>query len=192
MTGYGGNRAWVTAIATLAAIAVAGCSGPSSTAPSPFPPRPAELRTADIDPCSVITDTDRRRLGVERGTAGESDVGIGAPSRTCGWRNFDDGYGYNVQTIPTAAGAALSVPGSTVRTVNGFGAVENVPADYQGPGIPPACQLTIDVGEEQAVRVQVQSSDTRASGSPEALAEACSRANALAHSVMRNLVAAQS
>lgn len=174
----------------LSLTVAAGCSQPAADPPSsgPFPPRPADLDINLIDPCSVVSAEQRKELGVDARDGGMADVGVGAPSKACGWRNFDTGYGYNFQTIPTGADRALTVPGSTLQSVNGFGSVQNFPEEGSGPGIPPTCQLTIDVNDGQAVRIQVESSDTSDTGSPQALADSCSRAQAFARDVMTTLV----
>ena len=183
-------------VAALAASVVAIAILPScATAPdtdkgasNEFPARPAAVEISAIDPCSVLSEEVRKRLGLQRGVARTANVGTGEVSRGCSWVNTDDRYGYNFQTIPTGAADALKAPGSSVQIISGFGAVQNRPDEYQGPGIPPACQLTIDVNDGQAVRVQVQSSDTDDSRAGELLAEACQRSRSFATDVMSTIV----
>lgn len=158
---------------------------------SQFPPRPAAIDIAKIDPCAVLSDSFRKDLGVDAGTPRTANVGTVDASRGCTWVNTEDGFGYNFQTIPTSAADALKAPGSVVQEVRGFGAVRNSPDEYQGPGIPPACQLTIDVNDRQAVRVQVQSSETDNSRAEELLGEACKRSTAFAADAMSTILSQQ-
>lgn len=172
----------------LTGALLAACSGSSSEANAdPFPERPLNIQLTKIDPCSALSAVQRQQLGVERGEGDAREVG-GLPTRTCTWTNYKDRFGYNLQTVPIDAEEALGFSGATVQLVNGFGAAQNTPEDYQGPGIPFLCQLTIDVNDNEGVRVQAQSSDTSSRDSSQSRAETCSRANAFARAVMTTLV----
>lgn len=173
-------------------LALSACSAPGAeNSPDPFPERPYTLDIARIDPCSALTSAQAQQRGAETGGPKDVDLGLGGRSTACGWNNFDDGYGYNFQTIGVDARQALSAPGTTrVETVNGFGAAMNVVDEstgYAGPGIPLTCQLTIDVNQGQAVRVQVQSSNTKSFNNKQAEAETCDRAKSLAGDVLTTL-----
>lgn len=190
-----GVSVWVGCIA-LPLVLTVGCAlpgtgggsdDPARSTSSPFPARPIGLEISKIDPCSLLTTEQQREIGVKPGRAGRVNVGVGEPSNTCGWTD-DEGYRYNFQTIRADASQALTVPGSAVRDVAGFGAAQNRPEMYQGPGIPPTCQLTVDINDGQAVRMQVQSSDTDESRSGQLLDEACRRVDAFATDVMTTLV----
>lgn len=187
-------RVWSCVAVALAVTLTPGCSMAVDTPPTPSPPdrplpaRPTGLDIGEIDPCSVLDDQQRLQLGVRAGKAKDTELGVGEPSRGCAWRNNDTGFGYNFQTIRIEADRALTVPGSMVRTINGFGAVQNSPEESSGPGIPPTCQLTIDVNDGQAVRVQVQSSDSESSESRQVRDDTCMRAESFARSVMTTLV----
>lgn len=171
-------------------VVITGCGGPSEPAPaaSVFPPRPTDLDITKISPCAAVTDVQRRRLDVGSGTPGEVVVS-GVSSAACGWQNLSNGFGYNVQTIPLPADQALGEPGSKLTTVNGFGAVQNSPAEITSPGIPAFCQLIVDVNEGQNIRIQVQSSDVEASTEQSARDDVCARVNTFASEVMKNLAA---
>lgn len=175
----------------LAALLVsAGCaSNPPdrAAAVNVFPDRPSNLDITRIQPCSAVSTEARKQLGLEEGKAGRLIVS-GVPSEACGWQNFSTGYGYNVQTARLDAERALTDPGSTVTVINGFGAVQNAPKGLTGQGIPPGCQLTIDVNDGQLVRVQVQPGDPDQSESQQARNESCARVITFATDVMTTLV----
>lgn len=183
--------------ATTLALSLIACSGPAEggTAAGRFPDRPFSLDVTRIDPCSALTTEQALRRGAESGGPKDVNLGLSSPSKACGWNNFEDGYGYNFQTLDAGAEEALSAPGvNTVETVAGFGAVKNVVDEstgYAGPGIPLVCQLIIDVNEGQAVRVQVQSSNTKSFGNEQASTETCNRAEDLARDVMTTLASQQ-
>lgn len=179
----------IVVITSQTACSVIASSPESST---PFPDRPAAIDIARIDPCSVLSGSQRSAMGVDGGTPRTADVGVGSASRGCAWINSNEGYGYTFQTIPVGAEAALESPGSSLQVVNGFGAVQNRPDQVQGSGIPPTCQLTIDVNRGQAVRVQVQSVDTQENRSEELLSQACDRSRTFAVDILTNLTTQQS
>lgn len=186
---------YLTVIATGTLI-LGACSGPGVNPADggPFPARPYTLDVTQIAPCSTLTEEQARERGAESGGPGEADVGAGKPSRTCGWNNFEDGYGYNFQTVEADASQALAAPGATVEVVNGFGAVLNVPDEsalFAGPGIPLICQLTIDVNNAESIRVQVQSSDPGSFGVEKAKIDTCGRAKVLASDVLTTLASQQ-
>lgn len=198
MTGGRPDRSLSRFVALLfVAIAVttsaAACSG---IAPTPqtrtlFPDRPSTIDIVRIDPCSVLSENQKSTLGVDAGTPRTADVGVGSASRGCAWINSDEGYGYTFQTIPIGAEAAMESPGSLLQVVSGFGAVQNQPDQVQGSGIPPTCQLTIDVNQGQAIRVQVQPVDIQEGRSEELLREACGRARAFAADTLTTLTTQQ-
>lgn len=190
-----GRAALLTAAGVLAGFVVA-CSAPSPPAApaGPFPPRPYAIDVTKIDPCTALTKDQARQRGARNGVPGAADLGVDAPSKACGWTDFDDGYGYNVQTIEADASRALPMPGSSVTVIDGFGAVLNVPDEsalFAGPGIPLLCQMTIDVNTDQAIRVQVQSDDTQSYGSAPEQQESCGRVQTLAHDVLSTLASQQ-
>jgi hypothetical protein len=90
----------LTALTSLTLLlAVAGCALPplpipaagppppttESAAPtsSPFPPRPAELRLDGVDPCQLLTPTQKTTLNAEQNSSGKNDDQLG--SLDCSW-----------------------------------------------------------------------------------------------------------
>lgn len=180
---------------TLCAVACTG-STPSSPAapPGPFPPRPYVIDVTKIDPCSALTPAQARQRDARKGPPRTVDLGVGRPSKACGWSNDDEKYRYNFQTIEADAALALQAPGTnSVISVDGFGAVLNVSGESNvtGSGIPQLCQITIDVNTNQSIRVQVGGADTTTYGSQAEIKESCDRVRVLAHDVLTTLSSQQ-
>lgn len=172
--------ALVLALATVGAV-LAGCAGAGAESESPFPARPAEIDISTLDPCSALTGAQQRALGLDRGEPATVDLASG-PSRTCMWSNFDEGANYTVQTVDESASAAVGVPGTTIETVAGFGAVRvTASADTA-----PLCELYIDAADGQSLRVQLQHLGNDENGAPRSMAEVCGRAVAAATDTITN------
>ena len=179
----------------LAAVLLSACgssatSNQTAASNSPFPPRPSDVDITRVDPCAALSPSQRTELGLDRGKSDQVNVG-GTQSPTCRWVNDESGLLVSVQTIAVGAEQALSRPGSTLRTINGFGAVENVPTELGGRSTPPFCQLTVDANSGQTVRVQVQTSNVNDAGNAQAIEAVCRRANDITGSVMTTLVGQQ-
>jgi hypothetical protein len=155
---------------------VVGCG--AAEPEGPFPPRPAEIDVANVDPCVVMTPELRQRFGVEDDEPSVVTLADG-PSRVCGWGNNDTVENYSVQTIQTPAAKVATARGATVTVIDGFGAVRMV----EGENSAPLCTLYLDAAEVASVRVQVQDFgyDELTRGSPD---EVCGRAELLAQSYL--------
>lgn len=138
-------------VTSLLAMALSGCSTEEAP-PNPFPRRPVDVVVDNLNPCSMLDDSQMKGLGLRVGTPRTATVN-GSPSPTCTWI-ADNGYGYNAQTIPVTAELALTEAGATPITVNGFGAVRSVVRQLTGGA--PTCQVTVDVAPERAIRVQAR------------------------------------
>ncbi|SFN21539.1 Protein of unknown function [Pseudonocardia ammonioxydans] len=106
-------------------------------------------------------------------------------SRACAWSNFDDGFNYTVQLLPMDAADAVGSDDSSLTQINGFGAV-------QGTGLgssTPICQLIIDAGPGQAIRVQAQSTLLDDEGQPLTFDQVCPRVSNFATAVVESALA---
>ncbi|GAA1392894.1 hypothetical protein GCM10009613_38700 [Pseudonocardia kongjuensis] len=170
------GRALLTALVVL----LAGC-GPGEPA-GPFPPRPADIDTATVDLCTALTAEQQDELGVDPGESWAEQHSDG-PTRICGWSNFDDGYNYTVQTLPTPAAAAVGAPGSTVQPVEGYGSVRVTDHEESLP----LCELYLDISDSAALRVQVQATARDENGRHVSSEQVCSRATTVSSQVLQNL-----
>ncbi|WFG43965.1 DUF3558 domain-containing protein [Pseudonocardia alni] len=155
---------------------VVGCG--AAEPEGPFPPRPAEIDVANVDPCVAMTPELRQRLGVEGDEPAVVELADG-PSRACSWGNYDTAESYTVQTIDTPAARLSNARGATLTAVDGFGAVRVVDSEDTAP----LCELYIDTSAASSVRVQVRDSgyDDRSRGS---IDEVCRSAETLATSYL--------
>ncbi|MBC3194640.1 DUF3558 family protein [Pseudonocardia sp. C8] len=101
--------------------ALAGCGGGEPA--SPFPPRPTTVDVDRLDPCAVVTESQRRTLGLSHGRPPTITL-TPTGSRGCGWSDFAGGYNYTVQTLPTGAIESAGADQTRLTQVSGFGAVE--------------------------------------------------------------------
>lgn len=167
----------------LLASVLAGCGGSPAEPESPFPARPVDIDVSTLDPCGTLTGEQQHALGVDLGEATTVSLS-GGPSRACMWTNFDEGANYTVQTVDESAAVAVGVPGTTIETVAGFGAVRVTDSVDTAP----LCELYIDAADEQSIRVQLQYLGTDESGSLRSIAEVCDRTTAVATDAMTNTV----
>ena len=94
---------------------VVGCG--AAEPEGPFPPRPAEIDVANVDPCVAMTPDLRQRLGVEGDEPAVVELADG-PSRACSWGNYDTAESYTVQTIGTPAARLSNARGATLTAVD--------------------------------------------------------------------------
>lgn len=168
-------------VSGLVVLALAGCSGSPGDGPrtdAVFPPRPVAVTADRNPPCTMLTPDQAARLGLRRPTPGQGIVN-GQPSPGCTW--LGSTIDYNVQFIPIGAEVALTDPMATITTVNGFGAVQNLP---DLPGSPPICQVAVDVAPGQSIRVQANAVPDPPYGTD----ELCRRASEVASMVMTTVV----
>lgn len=159
---------------------VVGCG--AAEPEGPFPPRPAEIDVANVDPCDVLTGSQQAQLKVNGGrpTAAEPDLNFG---RGCLWSNFDQGYGLGVRIVERSAGEIATAPGVFVQTVNGFGAVRSTELVDSAP----VCALYIDASERQSIRVQAQSLRYGSDARPRPIDDVCRSAERTSEMVIRTL-----
>jgi hypothetical protein len=152
-------------LATLATTVVAGCSGPSTPAPqtppstpptasaAALPPRPVELPLNTVDPCTLLTPTQRAKLGLSAGIGDTNTDELGSPA--CLWntttRHPDDSWIAKTITNRSADYALGSTTPATVVTIAGLPAVQTATA-YGNPNH--ECLLFIDVAQGQSLQVE--------------------------------------
>lgn len=157
---------WRRAIAGLLGFGVllglAGCAGgttapaPSATPPptvSPLPPRPAALKLDGVNPCELLSETQRSQLGLNPGEFKREDVSTHYP--LCQWSSFprqpDVGYLARLQLTQGAEIALDSSTGHKIVPVGGFTAVQTS-AGGQDPDR--HCILLVDVAPGQSLWAQ--------------------------------------
>ena len=161
----GGRSAWHATLMVGLLFGLAGCAAPrvapppasSEAAPtprqSPFPSRPAELPMNGVDPCSLLTEPQLRRLGIEiPGTRADDTDELG--SVACAWSNGgkpDNIWTARLVTRRAAEAALANSAAARVTAVASYGAVETAspdePAEYN-------CVLVIDVAQGQSLNVK--------------------------------------
>lgn len=159
---------------------VVGCG--AAEPEGPFPPRPAEIDVASLDPCRTLTDAQRAKLavGVGRPTAPEPDLEYGPG---CLWNNFDEGYGLGIRIVEKSAQAVAVAPGVSVEDVNGFGAVRSTELVESAP----VCALYLDASDRQSIRVQAQWLRYGDDGRPHPIDDVCRSARVMAGMVIETL-----
>lgn len=98
----------------------------------------------------MLSNEQRSNLEIVSAQSRVSNV-EGIQSKACGFLG-KSGIDYNMQIIPIDAVTARRLPGAQIVQVNGFGAVQNIPAESLGPT--PMCQVAIDAADGRTVRVQ--------------------------------------
>lgn len=182
MEGPATVRVRAAAVLLLCAV-VAGCS--QDVVPREetrgFPARPLDIGTHDVAPCSMLTSAQGVELGLDEGQARVANVNE-QRSPACIWLSESD-ISYSAQTIPIGAEAARSEVGAAIIEVNGFGAVRSIPRALAGGT--PICQVTVDAGPGQSIRVQAQATGER----PRTEDEMCRIATDVTGMVMTTVVA---
>ncbi|ALE74046.1 hypothetical protein AD006_22975 [Pseudonocardia sp. EC080610-09] len=164
------------ALMVATAATVAGCSSAPAAPPDPFPPRPAEIDIERLDPCALVGARARADLRVGTGRPATA-VSSGTTTRACGWGSLDTPFDYSVQLIPQDAADAVGAPGAVVGTIAGYGTVRIVEREATYP----LCEILVDVGEAQLMRIQVQTVERqRGSGAPYPVDQVCAQADAAA------------
>ena len=176
-----------TLLITVLTAVLASCSS-SSTRPGGqplvFPPRPAEISIEKAGNCTVLSKEQQKQLKIFDARASMNTVN-GQPSPGCTLLGRE-GIDFNTQTIPVGAEIAVRTPNSEVLSVNGFGAVRDIPVNSLGPT--PLCQIAIDAAQGKTIRVQASATPRMELEPP----ELCRRATEAASMVMTTLVATAS
>lgn len=183
--------------AAVLGVLLAGCATPVPGTPSPapgsappavdLPPRPREVRLDGLDPCTLLTGSDRRELGLDQRPV--LDVApsalYGGVTQLCSIGGFEPrAISVGVELSVTGGIELFFRPGvrSEIRPieVEGFPAVVAVPVQ-----ITDFCTVVLDVAPGQAVDVQFADGG-RVPPIPQDLL--CSDAQRVAALVMVNLL----
>ncbi|HEY4007537.1 MAG TPA: DUF3558 domain-containing protein [Pseudonocardia sp.] len=131
---------------------------PEAPAPtsSPFPPRPAELRINDVDPCSLLTPAEQEALGVERTPRDEQTPGSGTAS--CSWITDESpSRAWSIRTaVNRGAPGTVNSPGPTqIVQVENFGAIQRLAHG----SVNGSCSQFIDIAQGQFMQVSYDTFD---------------------------------
>lgn len=196
------SRAGVLAVAAVATAtaAGAGCAAttvtpgepnrpaPPAAAAAQLPPRPAELRVDEVDPCTLLTPQQQQALGIDSSPRPGTGSSRGEPA--C---HFDHGqsepfYGFLIAVLPFE-GAQAWLTGSraaearVLDPVAGFGAVEVRSPD--GAAAVTDCSVIVDVAAGQSLDAYFESGASGAFTQD----EQCAKARQAAEAATRTLLA---
>ena len=180
-------------LAVLALAGAAGCdatpaAAPAESAAAParpvLPPRPLELRLDGIEPCSLLTEAQAGRLGVNSGTAADASASSG-PLRgpSCLWSNFPNSPDASfLSRAVLTQGAELGLGREPLRTVDGFaatteGSIGTDPSHY--------CLMLVDVAPGQSLSASYENGRKDYPGMNHQLA--CDKAQQLASAMLTTL-----
>ena len=172
----------------LLLVLLAGCAGtPATTATptnSPLPARPSELVLDRVDPCTIITPTQRTQLLV--GKPKSVRTKDGSDLAACLWARFpqepQDFYLISMDVKLGAEYALASDSGSRVIDINGFTAVESQRSDTP-PGV--NCMLAVDVAAGQNLAIRY---DYFGSTVPMTTQSSCEKAATLARMAVQTML----
>jgi Protein of unknown function (DUF3558) len=150
----------------IAVLTLVGCGRPTaqpaapppipaspSESTAPLPPRPSELRLAGVDPCALLTEAQRAKIGVRTGVSSGDTDELGSPG--CVWLNTadhpDNSWVAKTVTKRGAEYALGSVTGAKLVSVTGFPAVETT-SNFADPQH--ECLLYVDVTDGQSLQVE--------------------------------------
>jgi Protein of unknown function (DUF3558) len=178
-----------------ALFVLAGCGGavetpsatpaPSAVSPtvSPLPPRPVVLRLDTVNPCTLLTDSQRTELGVSAGQLmnGNGDT-TPLQGLSCGWAGSfrpDNGY---IGGAVLNHGAEFALSAEPVRSVGGFAATTTT-STGSDPNF--FCGLLVDVAPGQALSAAYANNAHDYPGMNRQLA--CGKAQKLANDMLGTL-----
>ncbi|WP_130292086.1 DUF3558 family protein [Pseudonocardia sediminis] len=178
-------RAAAPALVTV--LALAGC-GSAPEVPSPFPPRPADLRVTGLRACDSVDADDSALLGIVDTTPdpfgqGANNCVLSGPDGQVWTVRIQPGIPARnrVPGDPAYVEGDLKLVGHRVTSVDGYGAVEGV-AEESPPGA--SCALVVDT-DPDASFVLTYESYARPAGPPGGSREAgCARASQVASMVV--------
>jgi Protein of unknown function (DUF3558) len=174
---------------TAVLVGVAGCAVPVAGTPAvdpaaPVSSRPREIRLEKVDPCSVLTDAQRKELGVDSKPL-NSPGGLNNDRANCNWVGFEPRAVDAHITLSTRGGIELYDVGNRVSAkpiaVAGYPALlvtQDGHAEF--------CAVGIDVADGQALDVQFRDGGRKP---PVPQPDLCRDAQAMAEKVMQNLLA---
>ena len=189
---------WVRRMAALFTLplllGLAACGG-HTAAPAPnaepvpaprLPPRPAALQLDHVDPCALLSETERGQLGLNPGQFKYEDASTRYP--LCRWDNFphqpNDGYLARLQLNQGAEFALDSATGHEIVQVDRFAAVQTTAG-----GLDPRrhCILLVDVALGQSLWVQFSTYGTNGRNAGLTHEMSCQFARAFGENLVRNL-----
>jgi len=148
-----------------------------------LPPRPVELRLDGVDPCTLLTDAQRRKLAVNAGTTDNEDYGGSLQGPLCVWSNLPESpdNGYTGGAILNH-GAEFALGREPLRMVDGFAATTT-----GSTGTDPTyyCGMLVDVAPGQALSAAYANNAHDFPGMNHALA--CDKAQQLASDMLSTL-----
>lgn len=156
------SRGWLVVV-VLALCAAAGCTVSGSPVPTPDPTssaapstRPREIRLDGIDPCTLLSEEQKKQLGLNR----PSILNVNFQRAYNGVTKLCTARGEQPRSITVGvdlvvtAGIELFTPESVQATlsplkIRGFPALKLVPRDF-----PEFCTVIVDVAAGQLVDIQ--------------------------------------
>jgi hypothetical protein len=149
-----------------------------------LPPRPAELRLDSVDPCTLLTTTQRSTLGVGTGQASPTrPADTTVQGAGCLWLSLSQhpAEGYTATAVLNQ-GAELALSAEPLRLVDGFAATTST-----SPGSDPRhfCGLLVDVAAGQALSATYSDITQEQTGLTRQAA--CDRAQRLAEAMLSTL-----
>ncbi|MBA2322797.1 MAG: DUF3558 family protein [Pseudonocardiales bacterium] len=188
------SRLLLGAVVMLVLVLV-GCDSPAAApvpvAPLPapagsnLPPRPMTLTIEGINPCTLLSDDQRRTLGVESGEPLQ-DGGL-ITGMSCSWRNFlkrpENAW---VGGLLTSPGAEFALGKDPIRFVQGFATTSTTSI-----GTDPRwyCTMFVDIGPGQSLKTSYDNDSKDIPGMNHDLA--CAKAQQLAEYMLTALKARQ-
>jgi hypothetical protein len=139
-----------------------GCSSQAPTQPTPTPTaatptsaspaRPREIRLDGVDPCTLLTPSQRKSLGLG-GAPQPYTSGPPTPGNACSITGFEPRAVAVDLTVATTVGiSAVTAPGAVNDTLTQI-AVAGYPAVIARPRNPDGCLVDIDVAQGQLLDV---------------------------------------
>jgi hypothetical protein len=156
------SRGWLVVV-VLASCVAAGCTVSGAPVPTPEPTstaapsaRPREIRLDGIDPCTLLTEEQKKQLGLTERSILDVNFqraynGVTKLCTTRGQRPRLIAVGVD---LVVTAGIERFTPGSVQAdlsplTIRGFPALKVVPPDF-----PEFCTVVVDVAQGQLLDVQ--------------------------------------
>ena len=160
-------------VAAVFAVAVAGCGLPRFGAPAgpePFvgielPPRPRDIPLREVDPCDLLTETQRAEIGLETPplfSPAEGSVLFEGPEPLCASNAFRPRAFLVGVATPYDGLGIQALTGRPVRSELTALDVQGFPGVLARPGFDPLfCQVLVDVAPGAALSVIFRDSGRR-------------------------------
>jgi hypothetical protein len=173
------TRWWAAVVLVLV---LGGCASAPVGPPDPFPPRPADIDLAGLDPCATISAENLRAAGVDPGDRQVAAPVVGGkPTRLCDWGGYRSIFTFTVQFFPTDAASAAGADGAVVGEIEGYGTVRLTAHET----VAPLCEVLVDAGENQLIRTQTSVASPEPPGPGSWLDKTCDRSTRLTAEVIR-------